>query len=288
MRQLFLVVVLITASFLGGAFVNGPGLQWAQTRIFRSLGLNNGGEIASIDLKPSANSETDADKVAPVKSEIEKSKEPLAPMPSLFTEGKSAKVGTSDQPSVLESSPKSSTNRPTSAKSRLSSSSDSVKRPAANAKSRGRQSDLSDTRVTPVAGENSQITGQAPARSDADISPAILDSLTNLFRADTPSPGSHLPSLTSPSLVSGTSARPAAHGNDHWKVLECKMQSLGVSRYTMEGEPGGRVMFSCLIPVAGRQAVAQRFEADGEDIEHAAEAALRRITLWRATQPASP
>ena len=32
MRQLFLVVVLVAASFLGGAFVNGPGLQWAQTQ----------------------------------------------------------------------------------------------------------------------------------------------------------------------------------------------------------------------------------------------------------------
>ena len=44
------------------------------------------------------------------------------------------------------------------------------------------------------------------------------------------------------------------------------MQSFGVSRYTMDGEPGGRVVFSCLIPLAGRQAVTQRFEAEGEDL----------------------
>jgi hypothetical protein len=40
-RQLILVLVLVAASFLGGAFVNGPGLQWVQTRVVRSLGLNN-------------------------------------------------------------------------------------------------------------------------------------------------------------------------------------------------------------------------------------------------------
>jgi hypothetical protein len=60
-----------------------------------------------------------------------------------------------------------------------------------------------------------------------------------------------------------------------------------VTRYTIEGEPGGRVVFSCLIPLAGRQAVSQRFEAEGEDEFQAAQGALRRIALWRATrQPA--
>jgi hypothetical protein len=71
-------------------------------------------------------------------------------------------------------------------------------------------------------------------------------------------------------------------------ILERKMQSLGVSRYTMDGEPGGPVVFSCLIPLAGREAVAQRFEAEGDDLVHAAQAALRRIVLWRGTQPSSP
>ncbi len=63
-----------------------------------------------------------------------------------------------------------------------------------------------------------------------------------------------------------------------------KMQALGVSRFTIEGQPGGPVVFSCLIPLAGRQAVAQRFEAEGQDAVHAAQAALRRVALWRATQ----
>ena len=62
---------------------------------------------------------------------------------------------------------------------------------------------------------------------------------------------------------------------------------MGVNRYTLEGEPGRRTMFSCLIPLAGRQAVTQRFEAEGDDPVQAAQAALRRISLWQTTQSSS-
>jgi len=75
--------------------------------------------------------------------------------------------------------------------------------------------------------------------------------------------------------------------HDEWTVLERKMQTLGVSRFVIEAELGGRVVFSCLIPLAGRQAVAQRFEAEGDDLIQAAEATLRRVGLWRATQASS-
>src|SRR5262249_20735306 len=50
-RQLVLVVVLVGAAFLGGAFVNGPGLHWARTQLLGSLGLDEGGEIAKVDLQ---------------------------------------------------------------------------------------------------------------------------------------------------------------------------------------------------------------------------------------------
>jgi hypothetical protein len=67
-------------------------------------------------------------------------------------------------------------------------------------------------------------------------------------------------------------------------MLVSKMQTLGVSRFSVEGEPGGQVVFACLIPLAGRQAVTQRFESSGDDVIQAARAALRRVILWRATQ----
>jgi hypothetical protein len=42
-----------------------------------------------------------------------------------------------------------------------------------------------------------------------------------------------------------------------------------------------------LIPLAGRQAVSQRFEAEGDDDFQAAQAAMRRIALWRAAREPS-
>jgi hypothetical protein len=65
------------------------------------------------------------------------------------------------------------------------------------------------------------------------------------------------------------------------------MRALGVSRYWIEGEPGGRAHFRCVIPLAGRRAVGQQFEAEGDDALEAADSALRRVTLWRATEPTS-
>jgi hypothetical protein len=38
-----------------------------------------------------------------------------------------------------------------------------------------------------------------------------------------------------------------------------------------------------VIPLAGRRAVGQHFEAEGDDEIQAARTALKRITLWRAT-----
>ena len=47
------------------------------------------------------------------------------------------------------------------------------------------------------------------------------------------------------------SARTAVSAGDDWAALGRKMQALGVSRFTIEGQPGGPVVFSCLIPLAG-------------------------------------
>ena len=283
MRQVLLVIVLIAASFLGGAFINGPSLQWAQTKILRSLGLNNGGEITSVDLKAVVSSEIAAGESVPVKLEADANQGPRASLPSLLTEDESSKYDASNQPSTFQSRSKSASSGlipPRSQPLPLKTSSKLAKSP-------GQESPPSDPSVKPV----SAMTSLAPltrgsSRSDSNIGPAILDSLVALSSANPPSSSSL--SSTSPSPVLTSAPKPAAGGNDNWAVLERKMQSLGVSRYTMDGEPGGRIVFSCLIPVGGRQAVTQRFEAEGDDIIHAAQVALRRIVLWRASQPSSP
>jgi hypothetical protein len=62
------------------------------------------------------------------------------------------------------------------------------------------------------------------------------------------------------------------------------MKELGITRYWLEGEPDGLVQFRCVIPLAGQRAVGQQFEAEGADELQAADAALRRVALWRATE----
>jgi hypothetical protein len=288
-RQLILVVVLVAASFLGGAFVNGPGLQWVQTRVLRSLGLNNGGEIAAVDLKSTTSSEPGSNGSVSAKPEADAMQGPLGPMPSLLTEDESRKDDTSDRPSGFPPGKKSATNDPASSRSPASPSKLSAKhaRARALAQSQGQEPISSDPGVTPASTVSSPAAANASSRSAFDTAPAIIDSLAALLPSNPSTSDS--PSLPSSSTLPLTSApKSTTSGSDNWAILERKMQSLGVSRYTIDGEPGGRVVFSCLIPLAGRQAVTQRFEAEGDDMVHAAQAALRRIALWRATQPSSP
>jgi hypothetical protein len=285
-RHLFVILVLVGASFLVGAFVNGPGLQWAQARLLRSLGLNNAGEIASIELKPATSSEAEIkprfDGFMPVDLQTDAPKGPIAPIPSLQTETGSLKRDAPDQPPSPEHPAKSLVD---------SSTSPALHPPSvfldqrANSKSGNHAPSSSDRRVTP-AGRTSLQDAGLPSSPPADqTAPAILDSLAALLPVDSPTPTSSLPP-SSPSKVSNSKA--PVSSTDSWAVLERRMQSFGVARYTIDGEPGGRVVFSCLIPLAGRQAITQRFEAEGDDIIHAAQATLRRITLWRASQPPSP
>lgn len=71
---------------------------------------------------------------------------------------------------------------------------------------------------------------------------------------------------------------------DDWAAVRRELKALGVSRYGTEGDPSGKVRFHCVIPLAGRRAVGQHFEAEGDDELQAARAAIKRIALWRATE----
>jgi hypothetical protein len=287
-RQLILVVVLVAASFLGGAFVNGPGLQWVQTRVLRSLGLNNGGEITSVDLKSVVSTETSSNGSISTKPEADTTHGPPASIPSLLTENEVAKQDTSDRRSGFQARGKSTTNEPAASYSQPSPSSSSAKRARARAlaQSPGLEHIPSDPDITPASAVSPPVPAQASSRSALDTAPAIIDSFAALLPSNAPSSDSSLSLASStPSLKSAPKS--IAGESENWAILERKMQSLGVSRYMMDGEPGSRVVFSCLIPLAGRQAVSQRFEAEGDDMVHATQAALRRIALWRATQPSS-
>ena len=286
-RQLLLVVVLVGAAFLGGAFVNGPGLQWAQARLLRSLGLNNGGEIASIELQPTTSHEpgikTPAEGSTPVDLSVDRLQGPIAPVPSLQTEADSPKKDMSD-PSV-GLMPRQRPNSKKTASSAIQAPTLSLSSDPVSVSAPDNQVPLrSDRKVTLVGNATVQSPGSTSSSMVGDAAPAILDSLAALLPVD--SHKSVPPAHSSPSPKLDASAQ--VSGTDSWAILEHRMEILGVTRYTMDGTPGGRVVFSCLIPLAGRQAVAQRFEGEGDDIMQAAQMALRRIALWRASPPSPP
>jgi hypothetical protein len=264
-RQVILVVVLVAASFLGGAFVNGPGLRWVQTQLLGSLGISEGGEIASVDLKGGENADAPMDRPKSGKPAAETIRGPLAPVPSLVAEGE---TGTrSPVPQPVPGSPLPQAVAPAPAF-------------------------LHPSVAAAVAASPPRSTlPRLPA--DPSVAPAVLSSpaspATPAARkppGDAPPLPSSVPKSVSPPQAKSQPKLAMASGDD-WEALHRRMQTLGVSRYTIEGQPTGRAVFSCLVPLAGHQAVAQRFEAEGEDAFRAAQAALRRLALWRATQPES-
>jgi hypothetical protein len=282
-RKAMLVIMLVAASFLGGAFVNGPGLQWAETRILRSLGLNNGGEIASVDLEPAVGSETSLDELRSAKPGTSISEGPRAPIPSILTEDESSQSDNADRPSALQTRPKSNSVGVETPSSELRATApSSMKQPVTPSKALKQQVTPADSNVKQASLSSRPVGSGDAERPNANAKPDILDTLAALLPSNSESSASGSPAPPSPPAASAQ--KPFLDGSDSWTVLERKMQSLGITRYTIEGQPGDHVVFSCLIPLAGRQAIAQRFEAEGDDMVQAAQSALRRITLWRATQ----
>lgn len=284
-RKAFLVVVLVAASFLGGAFVNGPGLQWVETRLLRSFGSNNGGEIASVDLKPAVSSERSLDELRLPKSGASIPEGPRAPMPSLLTEHESSQHDDSDRSPARGTRPKSNSIGWDVPGSEIRPMVTSVaKHPIPLTKVLEQQAAPVDPNVKQASVSSAPVGSDNSERPDPNAKPDILDTLAALLPSNSESTASHSPSSSHPSLPKASAEKPLVDRSDNWAIIERKMQSLGVNRYMIEGQPGDRVVFSCLIPLAGRQAITQRFEAEGDDMVQAAQATLRRITLWRATQ----
>jgi len=286
-RQLVLVVVLVGAAFLGGAFVNGPGLRWAQTQVLGSLGLDEEGEIAKVDLKGGTGPEGAGEKPGPGQAV----RGPVAPMPQVVADAGDSKVDASDRRPIRRGSGEGEEASRTPALSPRPGAEDS-RRPGARptgavAGPARAPRDTGVTRASAAPSSSPLTAAPAPASAGREARPALMDSLASLMPAPAPAPPDGLtPAAPAPAPLR---PRPApgseAPGDGDWTTLARKMQGLGISRFTIEGQPGGRVLFSCLIPLAGRQAVTQRFEAEGADAVQAARAALRRVALWRAAQP---
>ncbi len=252
MRQAILVVGLISASFLGGVFVNGPALNWAQTRVIRSLGLHESAEIASVNLRPTPDAQinSDASQSGMAKDSLQ---EPIAPAPTVF----GSKETSADRATAHQA--------------------------GTHSNSRGEKTSQSAV-MTPQTTQ--------PPKLLSTLDPALSIAMLESAKLSTADATSGLPEVAAAPDKTGSVRNQALSGSrtrqDSWAGLQETMKSLGVTRFQIEGEPGNRVLFSCLIPLAGRQAVSQRFEADGEDVISAAQSALRRVALWRAAQAQAP
>lgn len=297
MRHVVLVVILVGAAFLGGAFINGPGLRWVQTQVLGSLGLGDDEEVASVDLSGGAGAAPGSRRPGD-----EKAQAPIAPMPTVVAAGEAPKPGSAGRGASAgrgTSGDPAAGRRPALAPARGD-------RPEAPSVARGDDAppplpaDLELDRKPPRATRDPAVTlatapesapapsgGRAPTSGDGP--PSLADSsgppsLPDGLRPAAPD-SSTGPLTPQPRPAPAPSPGPGQAGGGDWGTLARKMQVLGISKFTIEGQPGGRVVFACLIPMAGRHAVSQRFEAEGEDAVAAARAALRRVALWRAAQP---
>jgi hypothetical protein len=325
MRQTLFVVVMVAAAFLGGALVNGPGLRWVQARLLDYLGLQDGGEITSIELPQPASNAAELGQEAPSPAGAQ----PGAQRPVSTSSSQLAKNG---QPRLGQKSSTQPTHRtaPELASSQVPSASPSpptrplplpalVPEPAASQlpdlRGKPKQSlkklsvretpgtpenqikKLGDKGTPTVQRQENQTPEPIPAPLDPEVGTALLASRSPVGLAPGPvepakpepipleSGLERLPSqtLTAAGTVRERSSAPSAP-EAAWVALRKKLQALGVTHYAIEGEPGGQVSFWCLIPLAGRQAVSQRFEGKGDDEFHAAQAAIRRIMLWQAAR----
>ncbi|MDE2508227.1 MAG: hypothetical protein KGM43_13515 [Planctomycetota bacterium] len=272
MGKMMFAVALVAASFAGGVFVNGPGLQWAKSCVETRLGHALWGN--DDDEKP-----------------VEASNPPLIKEPTVVA-GESERVGASRVPDTSKASvlpntdSRRSKNRVQPAGGRadgLSAGGDlkaiappDVLEPAPleplNPPPRLQTSRGADRGVAP-----------AKSREAGTGDPAVVTAaLPKTQEAPTASKISSLPTSASPA-DSGSAHDPAAG----WSLLRTRMKKLGVTRYGVEGTPDGQARFHCVVPIAGDGAVAQHFEAEADDAWRAADITLKRIALWRAAESAT-
>ena len=105
MRQAIFVVVMVGAAFLGGAVVNGPGLHWVQARLLDYMGLQDGGEITSMNLPKASLDPADSRRLESVPVATQPSSQIKAPS----TESQAVKQNPTNSPAVGSGRPRSST-----------------------------------------------------------------------------------------------------------------------------------------------------------------------------------
>lgn len=291
MRQALFAVMLVAASFAGGAVVNGPGLRWAQELLTDRFGLaEDDQDEGPPRLQPLVGDPSRPDGFRSGSGSGASSEIPARTIPPLAVEPTEVRPGPPAE-NAKEASPLPRAEAPAAAMGEAPPTS-----PKAN-------SDVSRPETVELP---TLTTTELPPldRPEPPASPAAKANANEPPGASSPSPAQKAladAKLAFASIAVAATAepepRPEASGSNSssssssgpgdptdWPGVRRALQALGVARYGVEGEPGGRVRFHCVIPLAGRRAVSQYFEAEGEDEFQAAKGALRRVNLWRATE----
>ncbi len=242
MRKGLFALVLVAASFAGGAAINGPGLAWARG-LFEKLAHPRVAALARVATPREADEPPPPGRPDPASDIPEAARAPLGlDAPRLAPPPSRSRPEAPAPPEPLAPPDLGPPALP------------DLKANDGDGDGDGEKPDAGRPRPLPVAGPPLVPappipTPEGPAKTDRAVAHA------------------------------GGSAAPR-----DWAGLRKRMVALGVARYWVEGEPGGPCRFRCVIPTAGGQAVGQHFEAEGDDDFHAAEAAMRRVVLWKATE----
>jgi hypothetical protein len=280
MRKALFVVALIGLSFGAGAAFNGTGPAWVRALLHRNA------KAASAD-------DTDAPDVvdSPAAEAI-----PAAPLPPLSSDAP-AKAASAAAP-VDEPPP----DAPTSSAKNDQGEAPTLAPPGTEPVP-ARDQPVKTTETPPPASDKADDVPAPPPPSPAPTAPlssgAGSDPAPPADNGWGDAPGSAPATAVVPgrsptakvdtAVTQAILASPAGGPNPAvalgtWAAVRRRLRDLGVSRYWVEGEPNGPARFRCVIPLAGQRAVGQQFEGEGDDDLQAAEAALRRVALWRATQ----
>jgi hypothetical protein len=321
LRKGSFALLLVLASFAGGAAVNGPGLQWAKDQLFSTVLSNSTiGQVDEADTEPG--NETDAE------PDGDALKRPAAPPPPLkfppiarSPKAESASTSELELDPIASESAKPSGVTPeaeTQAAQSPTETPPAVAAPRVPSIANGRdaESPLDLPERLNATAEEAEVEKDA---DHPDAPPRLLQPLdipdpspvpgANSHQGDFPDapdsapaeailPGSAVlqpPKRDSNLLLANgldndpfrpeahANANPAGESDGDWERIQGRLKELGVSRYWVEGHTEGPVLFRCLVPMVGGRVVSQHFEAEGDDAIQAAEVVLGRIALWKTT-----
>ncbi len=277
MRKALLVVILVAASFAGGAAVNGPGLKWVKALISSRLRQGPPIPTVEVDSDPPAVSESPAAPPVPVVDDV-----PSAPAPGLGLDLLAAHRAATPEAAPIAQPPspaEAPSPSPAAAPVLVAEPPAEIQEPAPSTPAEAPKKEPEGVKA--ASSGWSDAPGSAPS---AAVLPRPRNGPGPTADASVAATSGAAPLPTPPSSAPASASAPAPDSGVGWPMIRKRMRAMGVKKYWVEGTPSGTVTFRCVVPVPGQEAVSQQFEADGEDDLEAAEVALRRASLWQAAQ----